>query len=60
MNNKPPKITKPHLLGIKLTNEEKLMIDTLKQHPHYVNIPQYIRDSIHHLYKSKMNKAGRP
>lgn len=50
---------KANLLALRLTDEEREMVRTLKAHPHYVNIPQYLRDCIHHIYKSKINKAGR-
>ena len=54
------KIPKPHLIGIKITTEEKEMLNILRQHPHYLNIPQYFRDCIHHIYKQKINKISKP
>lgn len=50
---------KPYILTIRLTNEEKEMINVLKGAPHWINISKYIKESIQHLYESKINKAGR-
>ena len=47
------------ILTVRLGPEEKEMLDILKKAPHWINISEYIRATIRHLYESKMNKAGR-
>ena len=47
------------IFTIRLSNEEWNMIQVLKSKPHYVNIANYVRDSLLHLYQVRTNKAGR-
>ena len=49
-------ITKMHQLHVRLTDEEKKMLDELKQSPHFINVAEYIRATIRHLYQSKVKK----
>lgn len=51
--------TDAKLMTTRLGIEEWEMVKELKGRPHYVNIAQYIRDSIRHLYQTRTNKAGR-
>ena len=53
------KANKISILTVRLGKEEKEMIDILKKAPHWINISEYIRATIRHLYESKINKAGR-
>ena len=53
------KKNKVRVLTLKLNEDEWQMVKTLKARPHYVNIAQYVRDSLLHLYQTRTNKAGR-
>lgn len=46
---------KTKLLTVRVGEEEKAMIKKLKGSPHFINISEYLRASIHHLYNKKMN-----
>lgn len=50
---------KNSILTVRLGPEEKAMLNVLKGAPHWMNISEYIRATIRHLYESKTNKAGR-
>lgn len=50
---------KTFILTVRLRPEEKEMMDILKKAPHWINIAEYIRATIKHLYISKTNKQGR-
>lgn len=47
------------ILTVRLGPEEKQMLEVLKGAPHWMNVSEYIRATIRHLYESKTNKAGR-
>lgn len=59
-NAEVKKETKTGLVSVRLSKEEDDMVKILKSHPHYINLAEYIRACIHHLYESKITKAGRP
>jgi Arc/MetJ-type ribon-helix-helix transcriptional regulator len=50
---------KSNMLTVRLGDEEKRMVDELKNGPHWMNISEYVRATIRHIYESKTNKAGR-
>ena len=49
-------MNRKEILAVRLSLEEKQMIDTLKGPPYWINIPQYVRDTLKHLYTSKITK----
>ena len=51
---------KSFILTTRLGKDEEEMLRILKGHPYYINIAEYIRNSIKHLYEARTNKAGRP
>lgn len=51
---------KSFILTVRLGKEEEDMVKSLKGHPYYVNMAEYLRATIRHLYDSRTNKAGRP
>jgi Arc/MetJ-type ribon-helix-helix transcriptional regulator len=46
---------KTKLLTVRVGSEEKDMIKALKGSPHFINISEYLRASIHHLYDKRVN-----
>ena len=58
-NNQHDNNNKSNILTVRLGEEEKQMLNILKGPPHWMNISEYIRATIRHIYESKTNKAGR-
>ena len=50
---------KTSVITVRLSYDERKMVDTLKGPPHFMNISEYIRATIRHIYESKTSKAGR-
>ena len=50
---------KTSVITIRLSQDERKMVDILKGEPHWMNISEYIRATIRHIYESKTTKAGR-
>lgn len=59
MNEETETKNKTAILTLRLGPEEKEMVDALKGPPHWMNVSEYLRATIRHLYESKQNKAGR-
>jgi len=51
---------KNNTMILRLDNETKSMINTLKASPYFINISEYLRASIKHLFTQRTNKQGRP
>ena len=47
---------KDNVITVRLSQEERDMVDMLKKAPHWLNISEYIRATIRHLYESKKKK----
>jgi len=50
---------KEKIITFRVGDEEAQQLKELKGHPFYVNISEYLRACIRHLYKARMSKAGR-
>ena len=51
---------KTRILTVRLGQQEITMVDKLKASPYFVNMSEFIRESIRHYYENRVNKAGRP
>jgi hypothetical protein len=47
------------ILTVRLRAQEIDMVDTLKGSPYFINMSEFIRESIRHYYDNRVNKAGR-
>jgi Arc/MetJ-type ribon-helix-helix transcriptional regulator len=47
------------ILTVRLGKEEEDMVSTLKGAPYFINMSEFIRESIRHFYDNRVNKAGR-
>ena len=50
---------KTKILTVRLGQKEIDMVSTLKGSPYFVNMSEFVRESIRHYYDSRVNKAGR-
>lgn len=50
---------KTKILTVRLGAEEADMIETLKGSPYFINVSNFMRESIRRYYDSRVNKAGR-
>ena len=50
---------KAKILTVRLGKEEEGMVSTLKGSPYFINMSEFIRESIRHYYDNRVNKAGR-
>jgi Arc/MetJ-type ribon-helix-helix transcriptional regulator len=50
---------KEKIITLRVGDEEVKMLKDLKGHPFFINISEYLRACIKHLYKTRMSKAGR-
>ena len=46
-------------LTVRLGEEEIMMVDALKGSPYFVNVSEYVRASLRHLFEKRTSKSGR-
>ena len=51
--------TKNKMLTLRLTEKDVEMIQVLKSSPYYVNISEYLRNSLEHLYHSRIKDKSK-
>ena len=49
---------KAKILTVRLGKEEEDMVSTLKGSPYFINMSEFIRESIRHYYDNRVIKAG--
>jgi len=54
-----PTKDKTRILTVRLGQKEIDMVDTLKGSPYFINMSEFVRESIRHYYDNRVNKAGR-
>lgn len=50
---------KTRILTVRLGSQEIEMVDTLKGSPYFLNMSEFIRESIRRYYDNRVSKAGR-
>jgi len=50
---------KTKILTVRLGQQEIDMVSKLKASPYFVNMSEFLRESIRHYYDSRVSKAGR-
>ena len=59
LKEKTEKTEKTKILTVRLGSEEIDMVATLKSSPYFINMSEFVRESIRRYYDSRINKAGR-